>query len=79
MGDRAHSSKSGRRRKTAEMSGAEDEWTSASEEGRGPTDAGGGGEVGLVAHVAVAAEGADGVDALAVAAQIRQHLALVDV
>lgn len=47
--------------------------------GRGRTDAGGGGEVGLVAHVAVAAVGADGVDALAVAAQVWQHLALVDV
>lgn len=43
------------------------------------TDAGRGGEVGLVAHVAVAAERADGVDALTVAAQIWQHLALIDV
>lgn len=53
----------------------------ASESGgeRGRTDAGGGGEVCLVAHVAVAAEGADGVDALTVAAQIWQHLALIDV
>lgn len=53
----------------------------ASESGgeHGRTDAGGGGEVCLVAHVAVAAEGADGVDALTVAAQIWQHLALVDV
>lgn len=43
------------------------------------TDAGGSGEVCLVAHVAVAAEGADGVDALTVATQIWQHLALIDV
>lgn len=43
------------------------------------TDAGGGGEVSFVAHVAVAEEGADGVDALAVTTRILQHLALVDV
>lgn len=43
------------------------------------TDTGSGSEVGFVAHVAVAEEGADGVDALAVATRILQHLALVDV
>lgn len=43
------------------------------------TDTGSGGEVSFVAHVAVADEGADGVDALAVPTRILQHLALVDV
>lgn len=43
------------------------------------TDAGGCGEVSLVAHITVAAEGPDGVDALTVATQIWHHLALVDV
>lgn len=43
------------------------------------TDAGSGCEVSFVAHVAVAEEGADGVDALAVTTRILQHLALVDV
>lgn len=43
------------------------------------TDAGGGSEVSFVAHVAVAEEGADSVDALAVTTRILQHLALVDV
>lgn len=43
------------------------------------TDTGSGREVWFVAHVAVAEEGADGVDALAVTTRILQHLALVDV
>lgn len=43
------------------------------------TDTGSGSEVSFVAHVAVAEEGADGVDALAVTTRILQHLALVDV
>lgn len=43
------------------------------------TDAGSGCEVSFVAHVAVAEEGADGVDALAVTTRLLQHLALVDV
>lgn len=43
------------------------------------TDTGSCSEVSFVAHVTVAAEGSDGVDALAVAAQIWHHLALVDV
>lgn len=43
------------------------------------TDTGSGCEVSFVAHVAVAEEGADGVDALAVTTRILQHLALVDV
>lgn len=43
------------------------------------TDTGGCSEVGFVAHVTVAAEGSDGVDTLAVAARILQHLALIDV
>ena len=43
------------------------------------TDAGGGCVVGLVSHVAVTAEGSDGVDALTVTTQIWHHRALVDV
>lgn len=43
------------------------------------TDTGSGCEVSFVAHVAVAEEGADGVDALAVPTRILQHLTLVDV
>lgn len=60
------------------------EWTGRTRDAGPPgfrdrTDAGGSGEVRLVAHVAVAAVGADGVDALTVAAQLWQHLALIDV
>lgn len=44
-----------------------------------PTNAGSCSEVGFVSYVAVAAERSDGVYALTVAAQIWQHLALVDV
>lgn len=43
------------------------------------TNTGSGCEVSFVAHVAVAEERADGVDALAVPTRILQHLALVDV
>lgn len=43
------------------------------------TLAGGARDVGGVAQAAVAAEGADAVDALPVPAQVGQHLALVDV
>lgn len=43
------------------------------------TNAGGCCEVGFVSHVTVTAEGSDGVDAPTVTAQIRHHLALVDV
>lgn len=63
-------------RRSKSRPGFRDAWC-ISEQGR--TDAGGSGEVCLVAHVAVAAVGADGVDALTVATQLWQHLALVDV
>ena len=43
------------------------------------TDTSCSGVVGLVAHVAVASEGPDGVDTLAVFAQVGHHQALVDV
>lgn len=43
------------------------------------TDTGGCSEVGFVTHVTVAAERPDGVDTLAVATRILQHLALIDV
>ncbi len=43
------------------------------------TDTGSASEVIGVTHVAMAAEGADAVDALAVLTQVRHHLTLVDV
>lgn len=43
------------------------------------TNTGGCSEVSFVAHVAVTAEGSDGVDALTVLTQIWHHLALVNV